>query len=73
MTTTKKKTHTLIVRGVEKSKKNALKKLAKDSRNSVNSIMLHAIDLYISGPYMKVSFGKELNAPPQTAEVKHIS
>lgn len=44
----KVKTHTLVTRGVSKSDRNKLKRIAKDQKNSVNSIMLHAIDSYIA-------------------------
>jgi hypothetical protein len=54
----KTKTHTLIVRGVEKSKKNKLKVIARKHKRSVNYIMLHAVDYYLGND---VSIEKELS------------
>ena len=39
------KTHTLIVRGVEKAQKNSLKRQARNKRQSVNGYLLGAIDI----------------------------
>ena len=38
------KTHTLLVRGIEKSKKNSLKRIAKLKRQSVNALILSIVD-----------------------------
>lgn len=40
------KTHTLITRGVSKDARNWLKRIAKEKRTSVNSIVLNSIDFY---------------------------
>lgn len=43
----KSKTYSIITRGITKSKKNHLKRVANQNRTSVNSIMLYAIDEYL--------------------------
>lgn len=43
----KSKTYTVLTRGVKKADRNKLKRIAKQTRLSVNSIMLNAIDDYL--------------------------
>lgn len=56
-------TKTLIVRGVPKSKKTKLEKIAKKNNRSVNYIMLHAIDYYLGND---LCVNKELQEMNQT-------
>jgi hypothetical protein len=69
------KTHTLIVRGVSKSVKNKLKRVAKGNRLSVNSTMLHAIDYYLGN---ETSVNKEIQneniqaGKVDAGKVKHL-
>lgn len=51
------KTHTLIIRGVAKSDKNKLKRIARERKDSVNKVMLHAIEYYLGN---QISTSKEI-------------
>ena len=44
----KSKTYSILTRGITKSEKNKLKKIAKEKRLSVNGIMIRAITEYLS-------------------------
>lgn len=53
-------TKTLLTRNVKAKDFNKLKKIAKDKRLSMNSLMLHVIDYYIGN---ELSVSKKLSYP----------
>lgn len=63
----------ILTRGVLLSDKKKLQRIAKSNRLSLNSIMLTAIDCYLSVPYVTNKMEKnDVIVPPQKAFVKNI-